>query len=72
MNLQQPQQMSLPAMSLPPMCMARVSPPSMNANTFTLPAHNYTVRVQTSNLTLQMLFNTISQMKKKDLITLIC
>ena len=69
MNLQQPQQMSLPAMSLPPMRIAHtgpsVNPLSMNSNTFTLPAQNLTSHVQTDNSTLQMLFNTINQMNKR-------
>ena len=49
MNLQQ---MSLPAMPLPPMCMTHTGPsvtrPSMNSNTFTLPALNPTSHVQTA------------------------
>jgi hypothetical protein len=77
MNLQQPQQMSLP-----PMCMTHtgpcvnppsmnshtgpsVNPPSINSNTFTLPAQNSTSHVQTNNSTLQMLFNTINQMNQR-------
>jgi len=56
-------------MSLPPMCMAHtgpsVTPPRMNSNTFTLPAHNPTSHVQTDNSTLQMLFNTINQMNQR-------
>jgi hypothetical protein len=44
--------MSLPAISLPPMCMTHtgpsVTPPSMNSNTSTLPAHNPTSHVQTA------------------------
>jgi len=65
----QPQQMYLPAMSLPPICMAHtgpsVDPPSMNSNTFTLPGQNSTPHVQTDNSTLQMMFNTINQMNKR-------
>jgi hypothetical protein len=68
MNLQQLQQMSLPAMSLPPMRIVHtgtsVNLPSMNSNTFTLPAQNPTSHVQTDNSTLQMLFNTINQMNQ--------
>ena len=51
------------------MCMAHtapsVTPPSMNSNTFTLPAQNHTSHVKTDNSALQMLFNTINQMNQR-------
>ena len=69
MNLQQLQQTYLPVMSLPPKGMAHTGPciasPSMNSNTFTLPAQNPSSHVQTNKYMLQMLFNTINEMNQR-------